>query len=118
MKRVRPSRPALAYSFSTLRLNLVITHGITLDFRGAVHLLIPLTTIESIPSLSDHAFRTNDCVHCQESAGTESVTLEVIPVTGAAFFRYHGPINVRLLLPTPTFIGIRGCLVVVWVSFC
>ena len=42
--RVRPSRPASACSFSILRLNLVLTHGIPPDFRVGVHSLI-LTTI-------------------------------------------------------------------------
>ena len=31
---VRPSRPAAACSFSTLRLNLVLAHGIPPDFRA------------------------------------------------------------------------------------
>ena len=39
-RRVQPSRPALACSFSILRLNLVLTHGITYDFCDGVHLLI------------------------------------------------------------------------------
>ena len=34
--RVQPSRPASAYSFSILRLNLVLTQGIPPDFRGGV----------------------------------------------------------------------------------
>ena len=36
----RPSRPASAFSFSILRLNLVLTRGISPDFRGGVHLYI------------------------------------------------------------------------------
>ena len=44
-RRVRPSRPASACSFSTLRLNLVLTHGIPLDFCGGVHLFIPPNAI-------------------------------------------------------------------------
>ena len=39
--RFQPSRPASACSFSTLRLNPVLTHGISPDFRGGVHLFIP-----------------------------------------------------------------------------
>ena len=35
-ERVRPSRPASAYSLSKLRLNLVLIHGIRLDSRGGV----------------------------------------------------------------------------------
>ena len=39
-RRVQPSRPASAYSFSMLRLNLVLTHGIPPDFRSGVHFFI------------------------------------------------------------------------------
>ena len=40
-RRVRQSRPASACSsFSILRLNLVLTHGIPPDFRTGVHLFI------------------------------------------------------------------------------
>ena len=49
-----------------------------------------------------------DGVHCQKSTATVPVVLKVVPVTGAAFFRFHhGPINVRLSFPTP-FIGMYG----------
>ena len=33
-RRVQPSRPASACSFSILRLNLVLTHGVPPDFHG------------------------------------------------------------------------------------
>ena len=36
-RRVQPSRPTSVCSFSTLRLNLVLTHGIPPDFRVGVH---------------------------------------------------------------------------------
>ena len=52
---VRPSRPASARSFSILRLNLVLTHGIPPDFRGGIHLFKPSYEIESVPTLSGHA---------------------------------------------------------------
>ena len=39
-RRLQSSRPASAYSFSILGLNLVFTHGIPPDFRGGVHLFI------------------------------------------------------------------------------
>ena len=39
-RRVQPARPASDCSFSILRLNLVLTHGIPPDFRGGVHLLV------------------------------------------------------------------------------
>ena len=35
-RRVRPSDPASACSFSTLRLNMVLTHGIPPGLRGGV----------------------------------------------------------------------------------
>ena len=54
-RRVRPSRPASACSFSTLRLNLVLTHGIPPAFRGDVHSFIPPTAIRAVPSLSGNA---------------------------------------------------------------
>ena len=54
-RRVRPSCPVPVYSVSTLRLSLVLTHGIPPNFRGGVHLLIPLYVIGPIPSLSGHA---------------------------------------------------------------
>ena len=37
-RRVQPSRPASACSFSIVRLNLVLTNGIPPEFRGGVHL--------------------------------------------------------------------------------
>ena len=39
-RRVQPSRPASACSFSILRLNLVLTYGIPPEFRGGVHTFI------------------------------------------------------------------------------
>ena len=54
-RRVQPSRPASACSFSIIRLNLVLTHGISPDFRGGVHLIIQPYAIGSVPSLSSHA---------------------------------------------------------------
>ena len=51
---VRPSYPASAWSFSTLRLNLVLTHGVPTAFHGGVHLLTPPMVIGSVSSLSGH----------------------------------------------------------------
>ena len=42
--RVRPSRPASACPFSTLRLNLVLTRGIPPDFRGGVSMYVRMVT--------------------------------------------------------------------------
>ena len=50
-RRVRPSRPASACSFSTLRLSL----GIAPKFRCGVHLFIPLYAIGPIPNFWGHA---------------------------------------------------------------
>ena len=50
-RRVQPSRPASACSFSILRPNLVLTHVIPPDFRGGVHYLFkPPYPIGSVPS--------------------------------------------------------------------
>ena len=54
-RRVQPSRPASACSFSVLRLNLVFINKISLAFCDNVHLcIIPPTAIMSVPSLSGH----------------------------------------------------------------
>ena len=51
-RRTRPACPARACSFSTLRLNTVLTRGIPPDFRIGVHLLLQSYVIGSVPSLS------------------------------------------------------------------
>ena len=48
-----PSRVSLLISI--LRLNLVLTYGIPLEFRGGVHLFMPPYAIGSVPCLSGHA---------------------------------------------------------------
>ena len=55
LSRETPSRPASAFSFSTLRARYGLTHGIPPDFHGAVHLFMPPYVIESVSSLSGHA---------------------------------------------------------------
>ena len=56
MRRFGPSHPASACPFYTLRLNLVLSHGVLPDSRSGVHLIIiPPYTIGSVPSLSCHA---------------------------------------------------------------
>ena len=44
---ISPSRPASPCSFSTLRvrLNVVLTHGISFAFRGGIHLFIISPTV-------------------------------------------------------------------------
>ena len=79
-RQVRPSRPASACSFSTLRLNLVLTYyGILPAFRGGVHFFY---LNHHTPSGQSRVYRVTqlrtDGVHCRESAGTVSVILKVV----------------------------------------
>ena len=100
VRHVRPSRPALSCSFPTLRLNLVLTHGIPPAFRDGVHLFIHSTAIGPVPILSGH-----DSVHCRESAGIGPVpgSPQGRSSNGCFLFRdHHGPINVHLLFPSLT----------------
>ena len=78
----------------------MLTHGISSDFGGGVHSIIPPTPSGQSRVYRDKQLRTYG-VHCPESAGTGPV-LKVLPVTGAAFEGHHGPIHVRLSFPTPT----------------
>ena len=79
---------------------MALTHGIPPDFRGGVHLFIPLYTIGSFPSSSGHVI-----AYQQESAGTGPIDLEIVPVTGATFAGHNGgPTNARLSFPTPTIL--------------
>ena len=82
MKRVRPSRPALARSFSA-RLNLVLTRGIPPDLRDGIHIH------RQPPSGQSRIYRVTqlrtDGVHCRESVDTGPVVLKVVRVTGGAF---------------------------------
>ena len=111
-RRIRPFRPASACSFPTLRLNLVLTHGIPPVFRGGVHLFIlPRYVIGSVPSLSGYAitYRWRSLPRVRRPG---PVVLKVVPVTDAAFSGHHGPINVCLSFSTPTIIGIKwACLI-------
>ena len=82
-RRVRPSRPASACSFSILRLNLVLIHGIPLAFHDSVHIYIYIYVYHQPPSVQSRVYQVTplrtDGVHCRESAGTG-------PVTGGAAF--------------------------------
>ena len=102
-----PSRVSLL--ISTLRLNLVHTHGIPPDFPRR-HPFIYLN--HHTPSGQYRVYRVtqlrNDGVHSREPAGTGPVNLKVVPVTGAGLCKSScGPINVRLSFPTPTVIGME-----------
>ena len=54
-RQVRPSRPASACSFSTLRQNMMLIRRIPPAFPGGVHLFIQPTAIGSVSSISGHA---------------------------------------------------------------
>ena len=100
--QVRPSRPASACSFSALRLDLVLTHGIPPDFRGGVHLLIPPTAVGSVTSSSGHAIATR-WRSLPKVRRHRASSLQGSSSNGCYLSRYHhGPINVRLYFPTPT----------------
>ena len=85
MRQIWPSRLVSACSFSTLRLNLVLTRGIPPDVHGGVHIFLPPHTIGSVPSLSGHAvayrWRSLPRVRWHKA----SIVLKVVRVTGAAF---------------------------------
>ena len=93
-------------SLSTLRLNLVLFHGIPPAFRDGVHFIIPSTTILSVPSLSGHAnaYRWRSLPrarrHRASSPKGSSRNERVLPFRAS----HHGPTinNIRLSLPTPT----------------
>ena len=81
---VRPSRPASAHLFSTLRLNVVLTRGILPDFRYGVHIIYgqPPSGQSRVNRVTQ--MRT-DAVPCRKSAGTGPVVLKVVSVTDASF---------------------------------
>ena len=107
-----PRQPAHSSSLTSLQLCAVSCvrekHKHPIYFHGGVHsLFIPPYAIGSVPSLSGHThyLRTDDGVHCRESAGTGRVVLKAVPVTNDCCLisrSHHGPIDVRLSFPTPT----------------
>ena len=74
-----------ACSFSTLRLNLVLAHGIAPDVYGGVHIFLPPHTIGSVQGLSGHviAYRQRSLPRVRWHRA--SIVLKVVRVTGAAF---------------------------------
>ena len=104
-RRVWPSRPASACSFSILRLNLVFTHGISLDFRVDVHLFI---YHRHTPSGQSRVYRITqsrtDGVHCRESAGTGPVNIKVVPYECCLGRSPWTAINIRLSFPHPLLV--------------
>ena len=89
-----PSRPSL--SISILRLNLVLTYGIPIEFRGGVR---------HTPSGQSRVYRLThlriDDVQCRESAGTEPVNLKVVP-NECCLGRSPWTNKYAPLFPTPT----------------
>ena len=55
VRQIWPSRLVSACSFSTLRLNLVLTYGIPPGLHGGVHIYLSPHTIGSVQNLSSHA---------------------------------------------------------------
>ena len=98
---IRPFRFASACSFSTLRLNLVFTRGISPAFRGGVHLLIiPTTTIGPVRSLSGHAsaYRWRSPPRVRRHRAS---TPQCCSSNGCCLVRYRrGPFFVHLSFPT------------------
>ena len=83
-KQIRPTRPASACSFSTHRLNLVLTLRIPPAFCDGDHL-----SYRQPPSSQSRVYqvtqlRTN-AAYCRESASTGPLILKVVPVRGASF---------------------------------
>ena len=104
-RRVRPSRPASACSFSTPRLNLVPTNGIPPDFRGSVHyLFIPSYAIRSVPSLSGHAtaYQRRSLPRVRRhraSKPPESVAIGLLSLSGVCgYVRWYGHVLPRTTL--------------------
>ena len=96
-RRVRPSRPTSACSFSTPRLNLVLTHGIPPDFRDGVHYI-------AIRHRAGPEFiGSRNCVpmvFTAESPPTRASKPQGSFSNECCLFRPHRPINVRLSFQT------------------
>ena len=83
--RPAPRQPAHC-PHSTLRLELVLTHGISPDFRGDVHVFIHYRHMSSGQSRVYRVTQLRtDGVHSRESAGTGPVVLKAVPVMGTVF---------------------------------
>ena len=106
-RRVQSSRPASAYSFSILRLNLVLTHEVPPDFHAAsVYLFKPSYALGSVPSLSGPAiaYRWRSLPRVRRHGASSP---QGSSSNGCCHFAgHHGPINVRLSFPTST-IGMK-----------
>ena len=77
-RQVRPSRPALACSFSTLRLNFVLTQGIP-PISAATSIYFYHQPPSGQSRVDQVTQLRTDGIHCPESAGTGPVVLKVVP---------------------------------------
>ena len=72
--------PRVSLLISILRLNMVLTYGISLEFRDGVHLFIQN---RHTPSGQSRVYRVTqlrtDGVHCRQFAGTGAVNLKMVP---------------------------------------
>ena len=91
-RQVRPSRPASVYSFSTLRLDLVLFLPPFSATKASIH---SVNRRRPVPEFYQVTHLRTDGVPCRESADIEPVALKVVPLTGAMlpFFQVspHGP---------------------------
>ena len=103
-RRVRLSLPASArHSFSALRLNTVLTHGISFRFPQRRPTILS-AAFGSVPCSSGHAtaYQRRSLLRVRRLRASSPQGSY-----GCWFFRHHhGPINVRLSFPTPT-IGMK-----------
>ena len=77
----------------------------------------PRTFLGMVEARSVNVKNTHDN-NCRESAGTGSVNLKVVPVTGAALAGHHGPINMRLSFPHPLHYRCEVVILIVIVIAC
>ena len=93
-------------SFSTLRLNLVLTYEIPSELRGGVHLLHKTTIRHRV---SPEFIGSRNCVPMASTAESPPTQGQYISrwfrTSAALLAGHHGPINMPLF-PTPT-IGIE-----------
>ena len=107
-----------ACPISILRLNLVLTHGISPAFRGGVNYFHhqPPSGKSRVKQVTQ--LRT-DVVHCRESARTGPVVLKVVPVTGGTFCTTMDQFSCAPLFPRPFLLLFMVCMYVcmyVWSS--
>ena len=100
-RRVRLSRPASVRSIVTLRLNLMLPHGIISAFRDGDHLYRKLPWGQSRVYRVTSAYRW----YSQPRVRWHKTSLQggsIVLLTGAAFQVHHELVSVRLAFSTPT----------------